>query len=91
MLDIVQPDGNEIASSLVELYTGDLAIASNSINEKSELSVPYIGAYTYRAITRRPNTVVIQDEFSSGKEEEGSCPTNSCDCWGVGGRCIDLG
>lgn len=69
---IVQGDGNEIASSLVELYTGDLAIASNSINEKSELSVPYIGAYTYRAITRRPNTVVIQDEFSSGKEEEGS-------------------
>lgn len=66
---IIGGEEDDIASSLVELYNGDIVLAGNSTIKKEEKSVPYISAFTYKAITRSPNRVEINpgNEFSSSK------------------------
>lgn len=66
---IIGGDENDIASSLVELYTGDIVLAGNSTIKKDEKSVPFISGYSYKPITRSPNRVEINpgNEFSSSK------------------------
>ena len=59
---IYEEPGNEIAQSLLELFSGDIVIIGHSNSLKDEHATPHIGAITYKTIERQPNSIKAQED-----------------------------